>query len=152
MPNGEKSILRVVYRHTGTRYNFVKFLNKLELVVHELNKRTKQYYFCGDININLFNTNCAQIHTYQNTLYSLGSKQLIENATRLSDTPSLLDHFYSNTTANEVASHIILSDISHHLPIVTFMKKLKPIKKSSNIYTRNMKCFIADQFLEDLEN
>ena len=64
---------------------------------------------------------------------------------------SLLDHFYSNKDASHISSHILIHDISDHLPIVTITKDTKPLKQFCNKYKRDTKHFVAEEFLIDLD-
>ena len=64
------------------------------------------------------------------TLFSYGCNQYIQNATHaVNDSPSsLLNHFHSNKDVSNISSHILIHDISDHLPIVT-IKNTKTFKQ-----------------------
>ena len=126
LPNNKKVIIGTIYRHPNHKIN--SFLNELEKTMDKLNRNECTYYICGDINIDL-KKNSSEILNYKNTLYSYGCKQYVLNNTHIvKDTPtSLLDHFYSNYEESTITSHILLSDISDHLPIITIVKNFRPL-------------------------
>ena len=62
----------------------------------------------------------------------------------------MLDHFYSNYEESTITSHIFLSDISDHLPIITIVKNFRPPTNISIEYRRCTKHFDAEEFLVDL--
>ena len=52
---------------------------------------------------------------------------------------------------SHISSHILIHDISDHLPIVTITKNTKPLKQFCNKYKRDTKYFVAEEFLIDLD-
>ena len=149
LPNNKKVIIGTIYRHPNHKIN--SFLNELEKTMDKLNRNECTYYICGDINIDL-KKNSSEILNYKNTLYSYGCKQYVLNNTHIvKDTPtSLLDHFYSNYEESTITSHILLSDISDHLPIITIVKNFRPPTNISTEYRRCTKHFDAEKFLVNL--
>ena len=149
LPQKRKCFVGAIYRHPN--YNFSQFLNSFELTLAKLTESNSHYYISGDINIDLPNCDKESIKNYQATLLSLGCKQMIQHATRVSShSSSLIDHFYSNNKSNEICSRILLSDLSDHFPIISVIKGPKPIKKNMSLYVRNTKNFVAEDFLNDL--
>ena len=67
------------------------------------------------------------------------------------DLSSLLDHVYTNNISCETHSHILLDDISDHMPVkVCSVLALKHPKKYEASYVRDTKNFEAELFLEKL--
>ena len=149
LPQKRKCFVGAVYRHPN--YNFSQFLNSFELTVAKLTESKSHYNISGDINIDLLNCDKESIKNYQATLLSLGCKQMIQHATRVSShSSSLIDRFYSNNTSNEICYRILLSALSDHFPTISAIKGPKPIKKNMSSYVRNTKNFVAEDFLNDL--
>ena len=85
--------------------------------------------------------------------FSYGCNKYIQNATHLVNnfSFSLLDHFYSNKDTSHISFHILIHDISDHVPIVTITKNIKSLKQFCNKYKRDTKHFVADEFFIDLD-
>ena len=62
----------------------------------------------------------------------------------------MLNHLYSNYEAGNINSHILLDDISDHLPVLTVFEKVKILKKYSILYMHDTRKFDAEEFLIDL--
>ena len=149
LPNNKKVIIGTIYRHPNDKIN--SFLNELEKTMDKLNRNECTYLICGDINIDL-KKNSSEILNKKNTLYSYGCKQYVSNNTHIVKyTPtSLLDYFYSNYEESTITSHILLSDISDHLPIITIVKNFRPATNISTEYRCCTKHFDAEKFLVNL--
>ena len=150
LTNKQTLIVGTIYRHPN--YNIKSFLNSMESTVDKLQRKNLNYFLCGDINIDLLKQNNNEINNYKNTLLSYGCKQYVKNATHLvNNTPvSLLDHFYSNYETGNINSHILLDDISDHLPVLTTIEKVEILKNYSTLYMHDTRNFNAEEFLIDL--
>ena len=77
----------------------------------------------GDINYNLINIDKhAPTEEYYNIMTSNSFKPLITKPTRITDTnKTLIDHIWTNDLRNSTVmkSHIIITDITDHLPCLT---------------------------------
>ena len=99
------------------------FLSKFENIIEKA--KSKLCYVLGDMNYNLIN---MDKHTPTNEYFNLTAasfKPLITKPTRISDTnETLIDHIWTNNLSNATAhkSHIILTDVSDHLPCITTTK------------------------------
>ena len=97
------------------------FYDKFEKTVEKL--KTKTCYILGDMNYNLINID-QHVHTksYYDLLTAASFKTLITKPTRITETnATLIDHMWTNDLRNTSVnkSHIILTDITDHLPCVT---------------------------------
>ena len=116
--NNDSCVVGAIYKHP--HYDTSNVLDELESYISRLNCLGKKYYFCGDMYINLLNNHKENIYCFEQTLLSLGCEQFIQNPTRITTNSStLLDHFYSNNSSQDIKCHILLKDFSDHLPIVT---------------------------------
>ena len=148
--HNKKCFIGALYRHPN--FNFKDFQVSLERTIEKLNLHNSIFYICGDVNINLLKENSnTSVQAYKNSLHSLGCSQLIRYATRISPSSStLLDHIYTNNTCSEVGTHILLSDISDHLPVTVMVKDLKPTKVNLRFKKRSLKNFVPEEFLSEL--
>ena len=91
------------------------------------------------------------VHNYFNMLHSQGCISLINKPTRITPiSRTLIDHLYTNDVTKEITCKVLLHDISDHLPFkfhIPFSLK----KKYEKIQIRDVKKFIAESFLEDLD-
>merc|ERR1712013_764021 len=84
-------------------------------------------YAIGDMNYNLINHNRhSPTKTYYDIFSTASFKPLITKPTRITKTSAtLIDHIWTNdlrqTSINK--SHIIITDITDHLPCITVVKK-----------------------------
>ena len=97
------------------------FLDKFNNTVAKVNSRT--CYILGDMNYNLINIDKHnETADYYNNLMSESFKPLIWKPTRITETNcSLIDHIWTNELrhSTHMKSHIIVTDISDHLPCIT---------------------------------
>ena len=100
------------------------FDTKFENIVEKL--KTKTCYILGDMNYNLINIDKhSQTKLYYDLLAAASFKPLITKPTRITETnATLIDHIWTNELRNTSLnrSHIILTDITDHLPCVTVVK------------------------------
>ena len=149
----KQRILGAIYKHPKS--DISEFSHKLECCLSKLSKSTKNYFFSGDVNIDLSRDNQEAIEIYKSAINSLGCNQYIDNATRVTVTSaSLIDHFYSNNCLHEITSYILLNDLCDHFPIKTRVKNAKALKTSNakSMYARNTRKFMLENFLSDLDN
>ena len=99
------------------------FLDKFETIV-ERNK-SRICYILGDMNYNLINLDKHDAtRNYYNILTSSSFKPLITKPTRITDnSKTLIDHIWTNDLRNSSVhhSHIVITDITDHLPCFTFV-------------------------------
>ena len=150
LTNKQTLIVGTIYRHLN--YNIKSFLNSTESTVDKLQRKNLNYFLCGDINIDLLKQNNNEISNYENTLLSYGCKQYVKNATHFANNTSvsLLDHFYSNYETGNINSHILLDNISDHLPVLTTIEKVEILKNYSTLYMHDKRNFDAEEFRIDL--
>ena len=147
-----KIILGIVYRHPF--YVFSDFQKSFERCIDLLSDRKKSYIICGDFNIDLSSDNQA-INNYIDSLQSRGCSQIINRPTRcpsnINHKSSLLDHIYTNFNKNFVSCKIIISDISDHLPVLTYFSFSSLKHHKNTFYKRNMKNFNNSDFQEEMK-
>ena len=97
------------------------FTENFDALIDKVKNRT--CYILGDLNYNLININRhSTTEEYYNNLISASFKPLIWKPTRITEQNStLIDHIWTNDlrSTSYMKSHIIVTDISDHLPCVT---------------------------------
>ena len=144
-------ILGSLYRHP--KNYFKDFEECLVLTLNKLNQNKIKYIIGGDININLLENSTA-VKDFINNTKSCGCNQLINEHTRISynQTPSLLDHVYTNICEREITSKILPYDVSDHLPIFTTFQNIFINRKDKSTYLkRNFHNFIEEHYLSDID-
>ena len=121
--NNKTTTFLNIYRSPNNNNDI--FIKKLENTIEKLNTRT--CYAIGDMNYNLINHNKhSPTKTYYDIFSTASFKPLITKPTRITDTSAtLIDHIWTNDLRNTSInkSHIILTDITDHLPCITVVKK-----------------------------
>jgi Endonuclease/Exonuclease/phosphatase family len=128
-PN-KKIIVGSIYRPTlpvnnlSPNEQFNQFCEILTNINFELQKLNCEIYLLGDFNIDVLKYNsCNKANTYIDLLFSLGLIQVITKPTRCKPTSAtLIDHVCTNSQAPCISSHIIISHISDHFPIIVKIK------------------------------
>ncbi len=107
-------VVGVVYRHPGKTYE--TFCDRFCAQLDSLNRNKKDYYICGDFNVNLLKFNLASnVTNYMTAISSMGCNIMVDKPTRI--TPSggtCLDHIYSNLHCDNVENYIVQADVSDH--------------------------------------
>jgi hypothetical protein len=81
----------------------------------QIQNSNKESYIFIDANLNLLDLNCAENQNYLNLLFASGFLQGIVKATRIQNlSKSLINHILFNKIANNVASGVLISDVSDH--------------------------------------
>ena len=124
-----------------SQYNNESFLSKLEETIEKAKNRKS--FLLGDPNYNLIHMDKHKpTKDYYNLMVSSSFKQLITKPTRITETSkTLIDHIWTNDLRNTVTmeSHIIITDITDHLPCLTIVKDTDiNIKGYKYISKRNM--------------
>ena len=99
--------------------------------MHKLNQNKSNYAIVGDFNIDALKYNVATYATdHLNTLASYGCKLFVDKATRVTaDSATCIDHVYSNLSAHQLETDILMSDVSDHYGTLT---KITGFRKSVN--------------------
>ena len=122
----KNTIIGCIYRHPHDNHEmfFDYFINTIEKV-----NKTCNLIIMGDINIDtLHKTENHAVH-YKNTLLSLGLRNTINKATRITTTSETsLDHILTNLNYSSITSGILQTDVSDHLPLYA-IANLKVEKK-----------------------
>ena len=112
------TILNVYRAPTQSNTNFISIL---EDKMQKLGNR--QCYITGDFNYNLININNHEpTEQFFDLLTSFCFKPLITKPTRISNnSQTLIDNIWTNnlSTDTKVSSHILVTDITDHLPCIT---------------------------------
>ena len=123
--NNKTTILLNVYRSPNNLND--TFLDKFNSMVSKV--KSKTCYILGDMNYNLINLDKhSRTAEYYNHLMSESFKPLIWKPTRITDTKcSLIDHIWTNELRQSIhmKSHILVTDISDHLPCITVVTNPK---------------------------
>ena len=150
--NHSTKVFSVLYRHPKS--NLVQFSESLENSLTILNKQKLTYYISGDTNIDLLqNETNNNIKNYSDMLFSMGCLPLVKFPTRISNTSStLIDHIYTNNILHKNTTHILINDLSDHLPVLTLLHTVKNTPKNvCTIHIRDTKNFNSEKFLNDLK-
>ena len=116
------------------------FIDKFETILEKTTSKT--CYILGDMNYNLLNHDKHILtKNYLNMLTSASFKPLITKPTRITETNmTLIDHVCTNniktTTMNK--SHIIITDITDHLPCVAIIKQSGLLIKGYKTITKRI--------------
>ena len=114
----------IINLYRAPSQNNTTFLNKLEKTIETTG--SKKCYILGDLNYNLINIDKhPQTEEYFNMMVSGSFRQLISKPTRITDTTkTLIDHIWTNDLRTNISmkSHIVITDISDHLPCITIVK------------------------------
>jgi len=124
-------------------------LNEFEDLVTKL--PDKNVLLLGDFNFNLFDKNANQ---FENILYNYNLIPMISLATHEKPgcAPSLIDNIMTNSTDNIVASGLLESRVSHHLPIFCILDCSAPSLEPEPPKPRYDYCESnINAFLQDLE-
>ena len=148
--NHSTKVFSVLYRHPKS--NLVQFSESLENSLTIL-KQKLTYYISGDTKIDLLqNETNNNIKNYSDMLFSLGCLPLIKFPTRISNTSTLIDHIYTNNILHKNTTHILINDLSDHLPVLTLLHTTKNTPKNvCTIHIHDTKNFNSEKFLNDLE-
>ena len=124
------------------------FHKSLETTLENLNEINQSISFVV-ISILIFCN--VQVKSYSDMLFSLGCFPFITYPTRVtSNSTTLIDHIYTNNMPHQATSHILLDDISDHMPILMLLNNTKYKSKGSSIYIRETKSFNGENFLIEL--
>ena len=133
------------------------FIEKFESVMNIA--KSKMCYVLGDMNYNLINLDKHEpTNNYYNILTSCSLKPLITKPTRITDSSkTLIDHIWTNDLRNTSIhnSHILITDITDHLPCLSIVASPDILLKGYRYVTRrqiteeNSKKFI-DKITETL--
>lgn len=85
---------------------------------------TKQFFLCGDFNIDLGNkTDTNNIGTFINSMHTFNLYPLIAKPTRITTHSSTtIDNIFANITNGELMGGILMTDVSDHLPVFVIYK------------------------------
>jgi endonuclease/exonuclease/phosphatase family metal-dependent hydrolase len=103
---------------------FSQFSELLSNQLNDILSLEKPVYVFGDFNLDVLRYGkCSQVTEYIDFLFSVGMLQVITKPTRLSkNSASIIDHMLTNSPSYSDESLIVLSDISDHFPIFSFIK------------------------------
>ena len=126
--SSKNSIFGVVYR--PPHLNIDTFIEDLDEMLQKVSLENKDTYLGGDFNIDLIKSNRFS-QTFVNLMDTYALSPFINKATRISSSSStLIDNIFSNTVNRHVASGIIYSDLSDHLPIFVIVRGIEKLNKS----------------------
>ena len=111
----------IINTYRSPSQNNTSFLTKLEKTIECIGSR--KCYILGDVNYNLINLDKhPETQEYFNMMTAGSFRQLITKPTRITDTTkTLIDHIWTNDLRTNITmiSHIIITDITDHLPCFT---------------------------------
>ena len=111
----------------------IKFIDRLNITIQELEPDRSIIVLGGDINLDLLkHANVRNISYYLDLLLSYNLFPSITKATRFStQSRSLLDHIFTNYSQTNSKSHIIVTDISDHFPVLLMNEITVPQRKDT---------------------
>ena len=143
-----KNILRgCIYRHP--KHDRSEFMIYLETSLKNVSSENKEVNICGDFNVDLLKIN--EINNYQlyyNLICSFGFLPLIIQPTRVVDnqTPSLIDHIFTNNLSDEIISGNIYLTLPEHFCQFASVKSENIEIKKIKMYSRNYSKFSSKDF------
>ena len=91
--------------------------------------------------------NIKEIKNYWDSLNSYGCISFLNFPTRVTSTSStLLDHFYSKDTRNDIKCKILIHDISDHFPFIFSVNTAPTSTTAKLLKKRDMKFFDYEKF------
>ena len=112
---GRPAVVGVAYRPPSG--SVCQAVEELQEQLREVLLRNRPVFLLGDLNINVLNSQAADVRRYQTALAELSLTQLIDRPTHLLPTPTALDHVITNVKVPAVRAEVLKTDISDHLPI-----------------------------------
>ena len=148
--------------------NNTKFIENITEDFPKLHTENNDLFILGDMNINIFKngkyifnnnkndttTTCPLLNKYKEFLSNFGLKQLIKSSTRITcNTSSLIDHVLTNAEEKISQSGVIDIGLSDH-QLIFCTRKVKKIRYGTTkyIYSRSMKKYTKELFIENLKN
>src|SRR6218665_699891 len=109
-------------------------------LLNNLTKQSKQLYLVGDFNIDLLKSeNHVPTDEFVSSLYCHLLLPLIYRPTRIiSDSLTLIDNIVTSNWSKVLDSAIVISDISDHLPILTWVNIHLPRLDGSHKISREI--------------
>jgi len=156
---GKKTTFTSVYRspnpphNTSSKDHQNSFLEQLDLLLHSLSTYKSDSYIFLDSNINLLKEPNNLSGEYMESIHVNGFIQCIHKATRIKNqSSSLIDHILTNSSAANIRSGIIISDISDHF--ISFIQlSSKPVRQIPKfVETRNFSIENMARFKDCLKN
>ena len=136
--NAKNVIVGVTYRaHT----NIDNFINDITPILNKSATENKIQYLMGDFNIDLLKESSHRpTHDYLNLVYSCSLMPTIYKPTRITEhSATCIDNILTNNiNASNVASNILITDISDHLPTILMVNNGKRIntKPGASFYSK----------------
>lgn len=151
LSKNQNILVGTFYRHCDI--NFSSFEKGFLEIINIFNNKNLNYLIGGDFNIDLTKTSMKHVDYIENLL-SYGCNQKIKEPTRFckNDSPSLLDHIYTNLTDSILQNCLIQRDVSDHLPILSICTYKAANKPPRTIFQRDFSSFDLEKFLIDMEN
>ena len=156
--NKKVFILTAVYRSPSN--NNTTFMKKFEGIIDKIRQNGHNSIIAGDFNYNLIN---YKYHSDTETLYNIfsssGYQPMVTKPTRITTHSStLIDHIWTNYNKelDTIKTHILVTDVSDHLPVLYIDKGSKPQAgftyiKYNQINDRNIEQFIQELVDKDDE-
>ena len=91
--------------------------------------------------------------SYFNNICSLGCTSVVQNPTRVTcSSATLIDHVYTNDIQSNYKCSILLHGTSDHFPLLFNISSVAHKQEHSYHMFRNMSQFVANEFIEDLND
>ncbi|XP_013856520.1 uncharacterized protein LOC106512449, partial [Austrofundulus limnaeus] len=135
MEKNKNVIVSCIYRAPGSNMNlFIEWFEKTYTAIN-----SKNYFICGDFNIDLLNVNNHKLtEEFINTTCSLSLFPQITRPSRITaNRATLIDNIFTNLIDNTI-SGLLVHDISDHLPVfaVCDICHMKAKTKNNPIHKR----------------
>ena len=152
LKNCKSFVVGVLYRlPDSSKYSNKNFLKSLSDVLNKISYEDKETILMGDINCDYLKDNDHR--EIKNYFVSYGYKQLIEKATRITETSeTLIDVILTNSRETIRNYKTVLSSDSDHDIIAVIRKKLTPRYSPRTIYSRNYKNYNTNVIKNELRN
>lgn len=145
--NNRHTVIASIYRSPSSSNS--EFCVQLERILATLTLENKNIIICGDVNINILDTNTPVCLEYVRCFLSFGLQSLIHSPTRcdMNGSNTLIDHVLSNIFADS-KSGVIDYLFTDHYPVFFCLDACIPIKNKHNTKT----VFNSAEFVEIVRN
>ena len=132
----------------------MKFIDRLTLIIQELKSDQSIIYLGGDVNLDLLkHDKVRNVTFYLDLLLSYNLIPTITKPTKFSALSySLLDHIFTNYQLINSKSHIIVTDISDHFPVLLINEIMLCKREDPQDMIRIFSPFNIENFTKDVQN
>ena len=134
-PGGRPTLIGAAYRPPAG--SITQAVEQLQEQLRDALTSGKPVYLLGDINVNVLNTESAEVRRYQSALSELNLVQLIQQPTHLMPTPTALDHIICSPSDPAISAEVLNTTVSDHQTIIVNVPAGRSRKRPTERLSRN---------------